>query len=414
MIKNLFLPKILKETGRNDDTNEEIDGESEITFDTNGFSNSLRKIAESRYYPELNHGHSSGFSDGSDTLLKLVEETARMGITRRAVTDHYDITGISEYSSESPQPGYLGESNFSDLRDMIEAIDVISNDLPHDQRADTDSFDVCLIPGMEINYDPREGKDKEILDHVRELDESIESDYDIHGLLSVHHDEEGNNFKNLSPFLGNESLDRTVEKYFEHSEDAVDLIDEMPNTNVLAHPNRIERSPIFWRLDEPEVRNELIQGNSTIDSESDLQEQLDDAYDALKEGYESLYDKIKSINRGRSFDEKIFPEYNAKVSLRHQTMAGSPTLGSEILRGHGVEFTGGTDSHRIGKSSNPEKVDYKLNESEERMTMLDYEAEQNENMVTVLDKLNGRQIRLGIEEGFKRGNNRENIYAEPI
>lgn len=314
-------------------------------------TNVLRKMAEERNVPELNHGHTSGFSDGSSNIGDRIYEAARLGVPYLGFTDHGDVTGIS-----GRDIGYYGEEAFRDPALFREAIrqHLISEDVG-EYPMEHETFDVHLALGMEINYDP---ENEEL---IREYIEDHDLDY---ALLSVHHDRDGRNFGHDSVFPNGVDTEALTEEYFNLLGQAAELAHDIPEIKAIAHPDRIETNPIF-------------------------------VHDVRPEMYADFFDDLDGYD--------VLPELNAKTRVRNIEYGFSPTIGSEILRKHGTPFSGGTDTHRVGKS---DKISYNPNETERRLQELEEIAEEN-NLQTILEDTELPSLTVKVDERLQQPNFRD-------
>lgn len=317
-------------------------------------SNFRRAIAESRNVQELNHGHTSAFSDGSDVVPYRVREAVRSGAKRLAFTDHGDATGIS---GRIDSPGYYGEEEFHVPDSLKEAIDEVAREEHDEYLSHAESFDIELAAGMEIDYDP---DNLDQLEHY--IHENLEDGPLDMMIMAVHykppspHDNQGLNVGYSKDFRDTDDPEEVLEEYFQVLiPGAARLADKFPGVTTLAHWDRPEGNPFL-------------------------------ADHVTAEMYE---DALKEVEK---YDVKL--EYNAKTNLRNLLNHGHPTIGSRVLINQAEEFTGGTDTHRVGKSG---KVDYKVDETEARFNELERVAEETGKMVPVLEGLDLQKVRLPVE-----------------
>lgn len=321
------------------------------------YGNVLTDMAEDRSYPELNHGHTSGISDGNNPVEHRIKEAAKLGVPYLGFTDHASASDIIEKNPEGyygwnlPEngAGFIEEEWFSNPETLKETIDWYTDPSQNSVSKD-ESFGVNLALGMELNYDPN--GEEEIMGYLDEMHEILD-----YLLLAVHHDEEGKNFGYESAFSSDVNPREKVEEYFHLSPQAAKLGHRIANkydlTVIGVHPDRIETNDLFRDFVTPGM-------------------------------YDDLFNETKSLD--------FIHEFNAKTNMRHMLQQGTLTIGGEVLRNHGMEFTGGTDSHRAFDKSN--KVGYGVHETERRLHMNEKISEDNENMVTVLDDLELDEVRI--------------------
>lgn len=319
-----------------------LNGE-ELPSDTNSY----RKIASDREYPELNHVHTSGYSDGSGPILTIIEEAFKMGVSRVGLTDHADAGIVKD------KEGYYGKSEFSDVESLNEGLketlESNNSDLPY-----AEVFPIEFARGMELNYMP--GYEEEIKDFISQ--DARDLDYLI---LSVHHDSDGRNYGYKNDFSSVEDPESLVDNYYDRHIRAAEFADEIPKIKAIAHFDRIETNPLFVEEVAPEK---------------------------FLEGSNRFLDAIEGMD--------VLPELNMKVLLRSIYRNERPTIGGRALLQSGQNFSGGTDTHRKGNSS---KVSYKVNESEARLAELEKIAEDNENLTSILEDLdldNSQRVRLNL------------------
>ncbi|PSH01186.1 MAG: hypothetical protein BRC26_04130 [Nanohaloarchaea archaeon QH_8_44_6] len=303
--------------------------ETYLPYDTN----ILREIAETRPLPELNHVHSSGFSDGEGAIYSIIREAVSMGISHLGITDHADAGFIKK------EPGFYGEGIFNDPEDMKMALD----DIPQNEDKELyrgESFDIHVVPGMEINY--HEDYEEEIIEFLNEYRDVLGN---VH--LAVHHDSEGNNIGRESHFGYDTDVESKIEENFNSLHHALDLADDEPLIRSIVHFCRAENNPVLRETATPGIFQDYSE------------------------------DFVKDSKR---YDVRL--EKNAKTDIRSMLKYGHPTIGNQVLQDFDVPMSGGTDSHRVGKSG---KVDYRVNESERRMNELERVAEKCDNLDPILE-----------------------------
>lgn len=315
--------------------------------EVNENSNFLREMADQRIVDELSHGHTAGFSDGTDEIAYRIYEAAQNGVKRLAFTDHGDATGISGHQRQ----GYYGEEQFQTpdlLRDAL--TDTLLDENDSDLRKEY-SFDVEVAAGMEIDFD---------LDNQEKLIQYIHNQLETGPLdmmlISVHYDSEGRNVGYPKDFGPNADPEKVVEEYYQEMiPAAAEIADKFPGVTTLAHWDRPEGNPFL-------------------------------ADHITREMYEDALDQVKKYD--------VVLEFNAKTGLRNILNQGHPTLGSQVLFKEANRLTGGTDTHRIGRSG---KVDYKVNETEARLQELETAAEETGKFVPVLEDLDLDSVRIPVE-----------------
>lgn len=303
--------------------------EDESPVDTNMW----REIAEARSYPELNHVHTSGFSDGENAISGLIYEAASMGVPYLGFTDHATV------GEEGDPPGFYGEGEFQDPESLRMAVEENLR-TEHVDEFVGDTFDMYLGCGMEMDYNP------EFEEEIRHFIDESDPDY---VLLSVHHDREGTNFKTGYNFTNEGARRAKLDEYFNLNKQAAEFADSVPEIKAIAHFDRIENNPVFYENISPE---------------------------RFEDHYKDFLDEIEGYD--------VLPEVNGKTRVRSIEYKGHPTIGSEVLIDSDTAKSGGTDTHRVGSSS---KVDYKVGESERRLMELEEVAEQTDNMETILTEL---------------------------
>ena len=322
-------------------------------------SNAYRMMAESRKVDELSHGHLPGYSDGSNPISDRLYEAVRNGIVNVAFTDHADATGISGQSHQ----GYYGEEWFQDPEMMEEGIENVIHDEDDDTLLEYDSFDVRVAVGMELDFDiDNRGVMRDYLQ-----DKLLDGPLDM-VLLAAHYDRDGRNVGNASDYGPGTDTDQVLQEYYQQIlPAAAELADEFPQVTTLVHWDRPEGNPVL-------------------------------ADDITVEMYE---DALAEIER-----KDVVLEYNTKTGLRNILNQGHPTLGSQVLLSRAEQFSGGTDTHRVGRS---DKVDYKVDETEQRLQELERVAEETGRMVSVMEDLDLREARLPLSSNVFT--QRENFLA---
>lgn len=334
---------VIYETGLEDPTEDLHEG---LSYDTNV----LREIADERAIPELNHVHSSGFSDGEDAIRSIIYEAASMGVPYLAITDHADAGFVRD------EPGFYGEGVFNDPESMKFALEEIAESEGEEELSRGESFDIYVVPGMEINYHE---------DYEEEIREFINEYRDVLGNVvpAVHHDSEGNNYGRESHFGYGTDVEAKIEENYASLHHALDFGDEEPLARTIAHFCRSENNPVFREGVNPGVLQEYSE---------------------------------EFVKDSRRADVKL--ENNVKTDIRSMIKFGYPTIGNQVLQSMDVAMSGGTDTHRVGLS---DKVDYKVNESERRLQEIEQVAEECDNMDSILDDVpseNVVKIRLPISQ----------------
>jgi HisJ family histidinol phosphate phosphatase len=325
---------VIYETGLEDPTEDLHEG---LSYDTNV----LREIADGRAIPELNHVHSSGFSDGEDAISSIIYEAASMGVPYLAITDHADAGFIRD------EPGFYGDGVFNDPESIKFALEEIADSENAEEFSRGESFDIYVVPGMEINY--HEDYEEEIEDFINEYRDDLGI---VH--LAVHHDSDGNNYGRESHFNYDTDIESKIEENYNSLHHALDFADNEPLIQSIVHFGRIENNPFFQDVETPGIFHDY-------------------AEDFVKES--------------SSYDVRL--ENNAKTDVRSMIKYGHPTIGNQVLQDLDVPMSGGTDTHRVGRS---DKVDYKINESERRLQEIERVAEKCDNMETILDDISSEDV----------------------
>lgn len=313
------------------------DSYESLPYDTNV----LREIANERAIPELNHVHSSGFSDGEDAIRSIIYESASMGVPYLAITDHADAGFIRD------EPGFYGEGVFNDPESMRFALEEIKESESEEELSRGESFDIYVVPGMEINYHE---------DYEEEITEFIDEYRDVLGNVHIagHHDSEGNNYGKESHFGNNTDIESKIEENYSSLHHALDFADEEPLIGSIAHFSRIENNPVFQETVSPQIFSDYSR---------------------------------EFVEESDKYDVRV--ENNVKTDIRSMIKYGHPTIGNQVLQNMDVPMSGGTDTHRVGRS---DKVDYKVNESERRLQEIERVAEECDSMEPILQDIPSEDV----------------------
>lgn len=277
------------------------------------YNDSEFQMSDFRYISENPHIHTN-YSDGKNSIVELAAEAAMLGTERIGFTDHWDVTGILGRNHEAEPPKVSFENAYQDRRDELERLE--------DERSEN-TTPVQVGDGIEIDYDPSNE------DIVEEAIEASKFDY---YLLSVHCDTDGNHYGHGSDFRGLTPRQEreAVESYRDNSLRAIDFASGKEEVKVLAHPDRIETNQHL----SPYVK-------------------------------QSMYDEIISELSGSD----TLPEINGRVAARN-----GKTRFFESLKNSDLDYTVGTDSHRVGLSPRVES-DFDL-ETMRRLSVLEQRAEE--------------------------------------
>lgn len=255
------------------------------------YTDSSTDRTRGRQIKESIHNHTQ-LSDGNDSIHSMIGEAALLGFRYLGFADHWDVTGISDGNHNDRCFDEPFNNVYDSRREAIYEQIEESEDLPPDE-----SIPLDIADGAELDFHP--GKEHEMETEIRRAD----FDYI---LLSVHYDCEGNDYRCVKPSKPSETADQIVDNYFENIKTAIDFADQTEDIKVISHPDRIETNPFIG----DKVR---------------------------REHYKEVLDYVSQ--------KDVLPELNGKILTRQ-----GETLFYDVLSEMDVDYSVGTDSHRVGSS----------------------------------------------------------------
>lgn len=273
---------------------------------------------ESRYRIARNtHVHTS-HSDGNNSIVEIAAEAAALGLTTVGFADHWDPLGVTEGNFNSVFPEKPFHESFEVRREIIE-------ELSKETRIFgplTDFESIGIADGAELEfYYGRE-------DDLKEAIEQAGFDYLY---LSVHKNNQGNDYRKMQPESEKDAM-QIIGSYFRDLREAYSFADEVESIKVIAHPDGIERNDALEESFED-----------------------DDLYhEVLREEYHSLVQEAT--------ENDVMSELNGRILLRK-----GETEWYNVLSETDIDYVAGTDSHRVGAKDKFEWV----NETQARLRAIE-------------------------------------------